>query len=222
VLDAIDVFLGQVEHYIFISTDYVYAFDDEAAFPIGEDAPKQMNTAYAEGKLQCESALIEAWNAHAFPVTVLRPPHIMGAGKGLGCDIAQGRDPHLLQYIRSGKGLTLLAEGQILIQPVWNREIAACISYIARMKSSYGQIFNCTGSECVTTLRYYQMIAASLGVRLSYESTGLHELVERKPEVKHYARHRMYDLNRLRDLTGYVPQFHLKDAIEETIEWMSL
>jgi nucleoside-diphosphate-sugar epimerase len=219
-VEAVGAFADNIEHYIFISTDYLYAFDPHATYPIREDARKQTETSYAEGKIQCEAFLMNAWNERKFPVTILRPPHILGAGKRLGCDVSQGRDPNLLNYIREGKGLTLVAEGQLLIQPVWNNEIAACVSHIARMESSFGQIFNCTGSQCITGVRYYQIVADYLGVSLQYDSISLDEFRKRNPEAVHYARHRIYDLNHLKESTGYIPQYCLEDAIYETVEWM--
>ncbi|MCZ8512153.1 NAD-dependent epimerase/dehydratase family protein [Paenibacillus filicis] len=220
-VEAVDAFAGNIEHYVFISTDYVYAFDPQATFPVREDALKQSETAYAEGKLQCETVLMNAWNERKFPVTILRPPHILGEGKGLGADVSQGRDPNLLNNIREGKGLTLIAEGQLLIQPVWNKEIAECISHIARMDSSYGQIFNCTGSQCITMVRYYEIIADFLGVSLKYDSIDINDFRVKNPDKANYVRHRIYDLSQLAKLTNFYPQYRVEDAIYETAEWMA-
>ena len=219
---AIEAFAGHTSHYVFISTDFVYSPRIEGPFPIAEDAPKDESLPYGVGKLACEALLARAWAEARFPSTTLRPPHIMGAGKELGSGTVQGRDPKLLQRLRAGdaEGVTLLSEGQLLIQPVWNREVGACIAHIAGDRRAYGQVFNCAGPDCVTTRRYYQLIADRLGVSLRAGSLDVSAYLERWPEKAPFARHRIYDMGRLEAATGYRPQFRLEAAIAETVAWM--
>jgi nucleoside-diphosphate-sugar epimerase len=221
-LEAVNVFAGKTAHYVFISTDFVYSPSIEGPFPIQESAPKEETLPYGTGKLACEAVLAEAWAEHHFPSTVLRPPHIMGAGNVLGTGTVQGRDKQLLNHLREGKGesVTLLAEGQLLIQPVWNREVGTCIAHIAGRARAFGQIFNCVGPDCVSTRLYYQMAADLLGVPLVTTSMGVNEYLAKWPEKAPFARHRTYDMSKLRDLTGYNPRWRLADAIAETVEWM--
>ncbi len=177
--DAIATFAGRTGHYVFISTDFVYAPSIEGPFPIGEDAPKEQKHTYGVGKVACEAALSEAWQASRFPCTTLRPPHIVGAGKELGTGSVQGRDTALLEHLRNGTGLTLLAEGLLVIQPVWNREVGACITHIAGMEGAFGGVFNCAGPDRYTSRCYYQMIADRLGVPLRAESMTVGECLRR-------------------------------------------
>ncbi|MGH2352836.1 MAG: NAD-dependent epimerase/dehydratase family protein [Chloroflexota bacterium] len=217
--DAVATFAGTAGHYVFISTDFVYAPEIEGPFPITEDAPKERERPYGVGKLECEAVLAEGWETQRFPSTTLRPPHIMGAGKELGSGTVQGRDPHLLEHLRAGTDVTLLAEGQLLIQPVWNREVGTCIAHLAGNERAFGQVFNCTGPDCVTTRRYYQLIADRLGVPLRADSMDVREYLARWPEKAPFARHRLYDLSRLQAVTGYRPRWRLEAAIAETVAW---
>lgn len=219
---AIDAFAGKTAHYVFISTDFVYSPTIDGPFPIEEDAPKDETLPYASGKLACEAQLARAWTERRFPSTTLRPPHIMGAGKELGSGTVQGRDAQLLVRLRHGDatGVTLLSEGQLLIQPVWNREVGACIAHLAGDVRSHGQVFNCAGPNCVTTRRYYQLIADHLGVPLRAGSMDVRAYLEKWPDKAPFARHRMYDMTRLTDATGYRPNFRLEEAIAETVAWM--
>lgn len=217
---AVATFAGQTGHYVFISTDFTYAPSIEGPFPIKEDAPKETQRSYGVGKLACEAVLHRAWEAQHFPGTALRPPHIMGAGKELGSGTVQGRDTQLLTHLREGRDVTLLAEGQLLIQPVWNREVGRCIAHLAGNARAFGQVFNCTSPDCVTTRVYYQMIADTLGVPLRADSMSVADYLARWPDRAPFARHRIYDLTHLRETTGYIPHLPLKDAIAETVEWM--
>lgn len=217
---AIEAFAGRVGFYVFISTDFVYAAAPDARFPLGEDAPKQHDLPYAAGKLTCEAALLRAWQERRFPVAVLRPPHILGAGRPLGCDPLTMRDPQLLDRMRRGEELSLLAEGQLLVQPVWNREVGACIAHIAAGAPPSGEIFNIAGPDAITTRRYYEIIAEALRAPLRVRSVTLADFVQQSPDKAHMARHRLYDLGRLAKITGYRPQHRVEDAIHETAQWL--
>ena len=220
---AVAAFSGRVDLYVFISTDFVYAARPDARFPLQEDAPKQWNLPYAGGKLACETLLLRAWETQRFPVTILRPPHILGAGRPLGCDPLVMRQPRLLEEIRTGRTLPLLAEGQFLIQPVWNQEVAACIAHLAAATGQdkvFGQVLNCAGPDAITTRHYYEIIAGILGVPLLVRSVALDEFVRQSPDQAHMARHRIYDLSRLRDVTGFTPRGGVDDAIHDTMRWI--
>ena len=220
--EAVATFAGKTAHYVFISTDFVYSPGIEGPFPIKESAPKEERLAYGTGKLACEAVLRRAYERQGFPATALRPPHIMGAGKELGGGTVQGRDTQLLRRLRAGEaeGITLLDAGQLLIQPVWNREVGTCIAHIAGNARSFGEVFNCTGPDCVTTRRYYQLIADRLGVPLKTTSMDTGEYLQKWPDKAPFARHRIYDLSHLAETTGYRPRWRLEDAIGETVAWM--
>lgn len=210
---------GHVGHYFLISTDFVYATDIEQ-IPITEDAPKDPHSGYSTGKLACEAVMLKASTEGKLPGTALRPPHIMGAGKELGTTTVQGRDRNLLRSMRAGTGLTMLAEGELLIQPVWHRQIAEAIETCIGNPATFGQIMNMPGGEAVTTRRYYQLIADRLGVPLRYDSTSVDEYRKNFPDKRAFARHRVYDTSKLRNLAGYIARPQLAEAIDETVTWM--
>lgn len=217
---AVATFAGRTDHYVFISTDFVYSPEIAGPFPIKEDAPKETERRYGVGKLACEAVLDAAWRGQRFPYTSLRPPHILGAGNFLGTGSVQGRDKQLLAHMRAGTDLTLLAEGLLLIAPVRNREVGACIAHLAGNRAAYGHVFNCTGPDAVTTRVYYEIIARRLGVPLRYDTMSVEEFRHRWPDKAPHARHRLYSLRKLEDLTGYRPRYNLEGMIAETMEWM--
>jgi nucleoside-diphosphate-sugar epimerase len=90
---AVRQFSGRTAHYWFIGTDFVYAPVPDARFPVHEDAPKLETLPYAAGKLAAEGVLQQAHADDAFPVTILRPPHILGDGRPAGCDPSAGVEP---------------------------------------------------------------------------------------------------------------------------------
>jgi nucleoside-diphosphate-sugar epimerase len=218
--DAIIAFAGRTGHYVFISTDFVYSPAIAGPFPILEEAPKETERPYGVGKLACEAVLAEAWHSRQFPYTSLRPPHILGAGNVLGTGSVQGRDRQLLAHMRAGTDLTLLGEGLLLIAPVRNREVGSCIAHLAGQTGAFGQVFNITGPDCVTTRAYYEIIARRLGVPLRCDSMSVEDYLARWPANAPFARHRINSLRKLEELTGYRPHFDLEGAIAETMAWM--
>lgn len=207
----------RVGHYILISTDFVYSPDIET-FPIKEDAPKDPRSGYAVGKLACEALLAESLEL-AGRYSVLRPPHILGAGKELGTGSVQGRDRNLLRSMRARTGLTLVGEGDLLIQPVWHRQIAAAIGDLAGKAAAFGKIMNMMGPEIVTTREYYRLVAEVLQVPLRYDSIPTEAYRRDFPDKRPFARHRVYDLSALK-AAGHTPQSGLQAALRETIQWM--
>ena len=217
---AVATFAGRTGHYVFISTDFVYSPEIAGPFPIKEDAPKETERRYGVGKLACEAVLEAAWRTQQFPYTSLRPPHILGAGNVLGTGSVAGRDKQLLEHMRAGTDLTLLAEGLLLIAPVYNREVGSCIAHLAVQPNAFGQIFNCTGPDAVTTRVYYEIIARRLGEPLRYDTMSVEEFRSRWPDKAPHARHRIYSLRKLEELTGYRPHYDLEEAIAATMEWL--
>ncbi len=208
---------GRTGHIVFISTDFTYS-PDLVELPIREDAPKETRQPYGVGKLECEKLLMESPN---LPVTILRPPHILGAGKEPGVGSVEGRDKDLVRKMREGKTITLIAEGLLAIQPVMHREIGQAIANFAVHPNTFGQVFNVTGPDCVTSHRYYELIAEKLGVTPKLVTMTREEFLGRWPDKAPFARHRIYDVTRLIETTGYRPHIPLREAIAETVEWMA-
>lgn len=210
---------GRVGHYVMISTDFVYATDLEQ-LPINEDARKDEHSPYATGKLACEAKLLELHRLEQFPCTILRPGHILGAGRALGTTSVEGRDPKLLRRLRSGAGPTLIENGQLLIQPVWHRQIAAAVCAVHGKPQTHGRSFNVANEHAVTVRLYYQMICDLLGVPLRFGSVPLVQYREQNPGKLAFARHRVYDLSHLKAAADFHPGSHLPEAIAESVAWM--
>jgi nucleoside-diphosphate-sugar epimerase len=103
---------------------------------------------------------------------------------------------------------------------VHKREVGSSIAHLAGNARAFGQVFNITGPDCVTTRIYYEIVARRLGVPLRADSMSVEEFLARWPDKAPFARHRINDLSKLTELTGYRPHFPLERAIAETMQWM--
>ncbi len=215
----LQAFGGRIGHLILISTDFVYG--PHRRLPMDEDTPTQALSTYGRNKATCEGIFFQAWAEEQFPATSLRPPHIMGAGGQLGGGTLQGRDPMLLDRLAQRKLIPLLDGGQLLIQPIYHRDIGrACVAALGK-PATFGRAYNCAGPDCVTTREYYDMVAAVLGIEDPvYHFLPSAAYVRAFPERAPFAYHRMYSLARMEADTGYRPHTPLRHAICEMVDWL--
>jgi nucleoside-diphosphate-sugar epimerase len=213
-------FAGRVGHLVMISTDFVYGA--YRTLPMDEDTATQALNEYGRNKVAAEEALLTAWRDESFPVTILRPPHILGPGSHLGSGSLQGRDPSLLARLEAGGPVMLLDGGQLLIQPVHKDDVGrACAAVLAHPESTRGEVYNCAGPDRATTRAYYDVIAAAIGAEVvEYLSLPSEEYVRSLPEKAPFAQHRVYSVEKLVRDTGYRPSTTLAHALFETIDWL--
>lgn len=216
---ALRAFAGRVGHYVMISTDFVYG--PQRPLPITEETPTTAMSQYGRNKAACEAHFFAAWVEEGFPATVLRPPHIMGAGGQLGSGSLQGRDPMLLDRLKRRVPVVLLDGGTLLIQPVVHRDIARAALAALGREATLGQAYNVSGPDCVTTRAYYDLIAATLGVEdPEYLSLPSVDYVRAYPDRAPFTHHRMYSVEKLARDTGYRPDTTLPHAVFEMIDWL--
>ena len=212
-------FSGRIGRLVMISTDFVYG--RRRRLPMDEETPTLALNEYGRNKIAAEELLLEAHRAEGFPVTILRPPHIMGAGGQLGTGSLQGRDPMLLDRMERGEPIALLDGGALLIQPVVHRDIGAACAAVLAAEAAIGQAYNVAGPDCVTTREYYDLIAATLGIdEPTYLSIPSVEYIRAYPEKEPFALHRMYSVEKLARDTGYRPTTSLSHAIFEMVDWL--
>jgi nucleoside-diphosphate-sugar epimerase len=214
----IDVFAGQAGRLVMISTDFVYSVRTRPV-PVREDWLRDAPTEYGRKKAASEDILLEA--ADRLPVTILRPPHIVGAGSLLGTGSLQGRDAVLPARLKRQEPIVLLDGGALLIQPADKRDIAdACLA--VRSTSSIGQVYNIMGPEAVTTRRYYEIIAEVLGVPLHVASLPSDVYLAAYPDRASFACHRAYSTEALTRDTGFRPSIPLEQSIREMLAWQEV
>lgn len=209
---------GSGARLVMISTDFVYGA--ERVLPMTEQTSRRALNTYGRDKAQCEEVLFDACRQGRLAVTVLRPPHIMGAGGQLGSGSLQGRDPMLLDRIRQGVPVVLLDGGALLIQPVLHEDIGRACAAVLGREGTVGQAYNVAGPEAVTTRRYYEVIAQAVGEELRVRSLPSAAYAAAWPEKAPFAYHRVYSVERLAADIGYRPDTSFTHAIFSTIDWL--
>jgi nucleoside-diphosphate-sugar epimerase len=213
-----EILRGRTGRYVFISTDFVYG-GEPRLFPITEDAPRESLNAYGRYKTECEDIFFAVCRDEGFPAVILRPPHILGAGGVLGTGSREGRDPWLLWRLRNGYPVVLLDGGALLIQPVHRDDIARACLAVAGSESTIGKAYNIGGPDCVTTRRYYELVAEVAGAPLPLEVLSLpsEAYAAAQPNNTPFTQNRAYSLGRLVRDALFVPTVTLADAIAEMV-----
>jgi len=119
------VFGGLTTRLVFVSTDFVYD-PSRRRFPQSEDDADYIADGYGGKKRAAEQILLQA-GTDELPWVVVRPGHIYGPGSQLGCLPPVGRDPQLIDRLRSGEPIELVGGGHFLQQPVFVEDLARVI-----------------------------------------------------------------------------------------------
>ena len=108
---AIRAFHGNIGQFIFCSTVDVYTKPAQR-YPIREDAARQPMPSfpYAYNKATCERLLEAAHERGDFPVTIIRPAHTYGEGRGLIHSFGLG-GAYYFHRIRNGKPIITHGDG---------------------------------------------------------------------------------------------------------------
>jgi nucleoside-diphosphate-sugar epimerase len=214
----VECFAGRAGRLVMISTDFVYSVRGPLPIPIPETALREAPTEYGRNKAAAEDVLLGASGDLA--ASVLRPPHIVGAGGLLGTGSLQGRDPALPARLRRGEPIILLEGGALLIQPADRRDIArACLAVLAA-PATIGRAYNIAGPDAVTTRRYYEIVAEALGVPLTVASLPSDVYLGAFPNNAPFARHRAYALEALAHDADFRPTISLESSLQETLAWL--
>lgn len=210
----VDVFGGRAGRLVMVSTDFVYSAQGRP-LPTPETMERNSPSGYGRQKAAAEDVLLG--NNDRLPVTILRPPHIVGGDGLLGTGSLQGRDAALVTRLRRREPLILLDGGALLIQPADRKDIAGAALAAISSPLAFGQVYNVAGPRAVTSREYYEIIAAKLGEELSVVSLPSSVFSAVYPDRAVFAVHRMYDTSRLQSDTGWQARVALEDSLGEML-----
>jgi len=177
------LFRGRTGRFIFISTDFVYD-PRRRRFPQPVEADHWAvgatgSLSYGQKKRNAELALIRG-AGDDLEWTIFRPCHIYGPTSELGCLPLHGRDPQLIQRLRTGEPLTLVGGGHFLQQPILAADLARTVLSAVGQPRARNRIFNLAGPDILESRDYYRIVAEALCVEIT---------VREQPRADHLAAH---------------------------------
>jgi nucleoside-diphosphate-sugar epimerase len=216
----IALFRQRASQFVLVSTDFVY---DSAhrRFPQPEEANSWAGaggpTDYGWKKRLCEEELING-DTGRMAWTIVRPCHVYGPTSELGCLPLHGRDPKLIENLRSGKALHLVGGGHFLQQPILADDLAETIVSIAGNNDARRKIFNVAGPDVIESWQYYQIVADVLDVKLTVEEIPVGPYLDEHPEKAPFLCHRIYDLCRIKAAGLSVPSTPIAKGLRLHVE----
>jgi nucleoside-diphosphate-sugar epimerase len=205
------VLAARVQQLIFVSTDFVYD-PGRRRLPQAEESDFYLASGYGGLKRQAEVALEQAETGE-IAWTILRPCHIYGPGSQLGCLPLHGRDPKLIERIRSGEPLRLVGGGHFLQQPVMAGDLARICLDACGNDNVIGQTFCVAGPDIVESREYYRIVAEILGAELKIEEVPVDAYRSENPQAAPFLCHRIYDLQKLRRAGITPPHTALREGL---------
>jgi nucleoside-diphosphate-sugar epimerase len=158
---AVRSFRGRTGQFIFCSTVDTYT-KPAKRYPITEDAERQPSPSfpYAFHKAKCERILEEAHERGDFSVTIIRPAHTYGEGRGLVHPFAGGN--HFFDRIRKGKPIIIHGDGTSLWAACHRDDVGRAFANAAGNEKTYGKSYHVTSDEWMTWDQYHQGIAEAM------------------------------------------------------------
>ena len=161
---AIRAFRGNIGQFIFCSTVDVYTKPAQH-YPIREDAAREPMPSfpYAYNKAKCERLLEEAHERGDFPVTIIRPAHTYGEGRGLIHSFGLG-GAYYFDRIRHGKPIITHGDGSSLWAACHRDDVGQAFAEAVGNNKTFGKGYHTASEEPMTWNQYHQAVAEAMKV----------------------------------------------------------
>ena len=159
---AIRAFRGNIGQFIFCSTVDVYT-KPARQYPIQEDAERQPMPSfpYAYNKAKCERLLEEAHERGDFPVTIIRPAHTYGEGRGLIHSFGLG-GAYYFNRIRLGKPIITHGDGSSIWAACHRDDVGSAFAAAVGNEKAFGKGYHTASEEPMTWNQYHQTVAQAM------------------------------------------------------------
>ncbi len=221
---AIDVFGGAVEQYVFCSTVDVY-HRPLATNPVQEDAPREPPVSdYGADKAECEDLFFAAHDRGEFATTVIRPWSTYGEGGPVLHSL--GTDSYYLDRIRKGKPVVQHGDGHGLWGPCHRDDVARAFVNAVGNETAYGEAYHVTSEEVITWRQYHRAVADAMDAPdpdLVYVPTDV--LAEAVPDrtgmlLAHFQYSTVFDNGKARRDLDFEYTIPFAEGVERTIDWL--
>lgn len=213
-----------LKHYIHCSSTGGYT--PLPFIPCNETAPYK-GFPYGGGwnqKAIVDAKVMDLFNRHGFPATVIRPCYITGPGM-LPLDNLGGRRSDFIPDIINGKELDLPDNGLSLLQPVHVDDLANSFRLAVENNASIGQIYNICLKKAVTLNKYLEINASVFKTSPPVNYIPLEDMIKKygtsinEIGLRFMATHMCFDISKAEKDLAYKPAHTSEEAIEETALW---
>lgn len=198
-----------VQRVIHTSTSEVYG--TARYVPIDEKHPLQAQSPYSASKIAADAMAMSFFNAFNLPLTIARPFNTYGPRQS-----ARAVIPTIITQIASG--MKKIQLGDVSPTRDFNYVADTCRGFLelARCESAIGETVNISSNYEISVGEVLGMIREAMASDVEFLS-DTQRLRPEKSEV-----FRLWgDNTRIRDLTGFRPQYDIRRGLQTTIEWFT-
>jgi CDP-glucose 4,6-dehydratase len=194
---------------VFASSDKAYGAHRK--LPYTEDFALQPTAPYEASKAAADLIARSYWDSFGLPVGVTRFANVYGGG-----DINFSRlVPETVSAVLDGRRPVLRSDGSPQRDLLYVEDAAAAYLAVAEAVldgAGAGLAFNAGGERPHTVLEIVETIARVAG-------TGIEPDVRGEGNPRGEIDRQYVDSTRLREMTGWRPEFSLEDGMRRTLEW---
>lgn len=196
-----------VSRVIHTSTSEVYGTAQYV--PIDEKHPLQPQSPYSASKIAADAMAMSFYNAFDLPLTIARPFNTYGPRQS-----ARAVIPTIITQIAAGKKQIKL--GDVSPTRDFNYVADTCRGFLqlANSEKAVGQTVNIGSNYEITVGDTLNLIKEIMGSDVEF-ITEDQRIRPGKSEV-----HRLWcDNTKIRELTGFEPEYSIREGLKSTIEW---
>jgi NAD dependent epimerase/dehydratase len=198
-----------VRRVIHTSTSEVYGTAQYV--PIDEKHPLQAQSPYSASKIGADAMAMSFYNAFDLPLTIARPFNTYGPRQS-----ARAVIPTIISQIASG--MKQIKLGDVTPTRDFNYVLDTCRGFLelARCEKAIGETVNIGSNFEITVGDTLNLIRELMGSDVEF-LTDEQRLRPGKSEV-----FRLWcDNAKIRELTGFAPQFSIRDGLKATVDWFT-
>jgi len=159
VADDIELFSGRIGQYVFISSASAYQ-TPPARLPVTESTPlRNPFWEYSRQKAAAEDALVAAYRASGFPVTIVRPSHTYDHTM-----VPFDGGWTIVDRMRRGAGVVVPGDGTSLWTITHHTDFARGFVGLLGRRDVLGEAFHITSDEALPWNEIYRSISRAAGV----------------------------------------------------------
>ena len=197
---------------IFVSTCRVY--DHALPIPYSETTPRgEYWGDYARHKIAGENALLERHRREGWPITIVRPTHVMGPLN------TRNNEMFFMDRIARGRPVLVPGAGGWLRQFGHVEDLGEAMATMLGDPRSHGQAYNVMGEDVVSQVGFVELIAEAMGrpVTFRHFDPALLKAFDKPGPVFGqnlvYDCHAVHTTSKLRTELGIRPRYTLAGAI---------
>jgi len=200
---------NNVKRIICTSTSEVYGTAQYV--PIDEKHPLQPQSPYSASKIGADAIAMSFFNAFGLPITIARPFNVYGPRQS-----ARAIIPTIITQIAAGKREIFLGDVTPTRDFTYVLDTCRGIWELAQSDIAIGEVIN-IGSNCEVSILFILNLIKEI---MQSDVTFMTDEQRKRPEKSEVFR-LWCDNSKLRDLTGFTPQYSLEEGLKKTIGWFT-